>query len=99
LCRDERDLHRLLHRAPSGAHLRGGGRPAARRPGGGGGLGLHWGRLTAMIGPLLIIVVLVVALPIAFIITGGVISVILGQSLAKEGEYLNEGSELIDLNV
>ena len=31
-----------------------------------------------MIGPLLIIVVLVVALPIAFIITGGVISVILG---------------------
>ena len=52
-----------------------------------------------MIGPLLIIVVLVVALPIAFIITGGVISVILGQSLAEEGEYLNEGSELIDLNV
>ena len=25
--------------------------------------------------------------------------VILGQSLSKEGEYLNEGSELIDLNV
>jgi len=57
------------------------------------------GQTEPMIGPLLIIVTLVVALPVAFIITGGVISVILGQSLYKEGEYLNEGSELIDLNV
>jgi hypothetical protein len=52
-----------------------------------------------MIGPLLIIVALVVVLPVVFIITGGVLAVILGQSLTKEGEYLNEGSELIDLNV
>ncbi len=52
-----------------------------------------------MIGPILIVIVLVVALPVAFIITGGVLAAILGQSLAKEGEYLNEGSELIDLNV
>jgi hypothetical protein len=51
-----------------------------------------------MIGPLLIIVTLVVVLPVFFIITGGVLSVILGHSLTKEGEYLNEGSELIDLN-
>ena len=52
-----------------------------------------------MIGPLLIIVTLVVVLPVVFIITGGVLAVIMGQSLSKEGEYLNEGSELIDLNV
>ena len=57
------------------------------------------GQTDPMIGPLLIIVGLVVVLPVAFIITGGVLAVILGQSLSKEGEYLNEGSELIDLNV
>ena len=57
------------------------------------------GQTDRMIGPLLIIVGLVVVLPVAFIITGGVLAVILGQSLSKEGEYLNEGSELIDLNV
>lgn len=57
------------------------------------------GQTDPMIGPLLIVVTLVVVLPVAFIITGGVLAVILGQSLSKEGEYLNEGSELIDLNV
>jgi hypothetical protein len=57
------------------------------------------GQTERMIGPLLIIVGLVVVLPVAFIITGGILAVILGQSLSKEGEYLNEGSELIDLNV
>jgi hypothetical protein len=57
------------------------------------------GQTGAMIGPLLIVVALVVVLPVGFIIFGGVLAVILGQSLSKEGEYLNEGSELIDLNV
>jgi hypothetical protein len=57
------------------------------------------GQTERMIGPLLILVALLVVLPVAFIITGGVLAVILGQSLSKEGEYLNEGSELIDLNV
>ncbi len=56
------------------------------------------GQTEAMLGPLIIVVVLVVALPVGFIITGGVLSVVLGQSLTKEGEYLNEGSELIELN-
>jgi len=51
-----------------------------------------------MLGPLIIVVVLVVALPVLFIVTGALVSVILGQSLTKEGEYLNEGSELIELN-
>jgi len=56
------------------------------------------GQTEPMLGPLIIVVVLVVALPVLFIVTGALVSVILGQSLTKEGEYLNEGSELIELN-
>jgi len=52
-----------------------------------------------MVGPLLIILVLVVVIPVGVIITGGVISVILGHSLRMEGEYRNEDSELLELNV
>lgn len=50
-------------------------------------------------GPLLIIITLLVVIPVAAIITGGVISVLLGHSLRMEGEYRNEGSELTELNV
>lgn len=56
------------------------------------------GQTESMLGPLIIVVVLVFAFPVGFIVTGGVVSVLLGQSLTKEGEYLNEGSELIELN-
>ena len=52
-----------------------------------------------VLGALIILVALVVILPVSFIITGGVLSVLLGHSLRKEGEYRHEGSELIDLNV
>jgi hypothetical protein len=52
-----------------------------------------------MIPALVLAFALLVVLPVMFIITGGVIAVVLGQSLSKEGEYLNEGSELLDLNV
>lgn len=52
-----------------------------------------------MIPALILAFALLVVLPVMFIITGGVIAVVLGQSLSKEGEYLNEGSELLDLNV
>jgi hypothetical protein len=52
-----------------------------------------------MLGPLLIILALVVVIPVGVIITGGVISVILGHSLRMEGEYRNEDSELLELNV
>lgn len=56
------------------------------------------GQTETMLGPVLMIVILVVALPVAFMVTGAVLSVLLGHSLTKEGEYLNEGSELIELN-
>lgn len=52
-----------------------------------------------MLGAVIIVVALLVVLPVAFIATGGVLSVVLGHSLRKEGEYRHEGSELLDLNV
>jgi hypothetical protein len=51
-----------------------------------------------MLGPLLIIIGLLVVLPISFFVIGTVLSVLLGHSLRMEGEYMNEGSELIELN-
>ncbi len=51
-----------------------------------------------MFGPLLIVLTLVLALPISFFVIGALLSLLLGHSLTKEGEYMNEGSELIDLN-
>jgi hypothetical protein len=51
-----------------------------------------------MLGPILIVLTLVIALPISFFVIGAVLSVLLGHSLTKEGEYMNEGSELIELN-
>ncbi len=48
-------------------------------------------------GPLLIVIALVVAIPVGVIISGGVASVILGHSLRMEGEYRNEDSELLDI--
>ena len=52
-----------------------------------------------VLGALIILVTLFVVLPVGFIITGGVLSVVLGHSLRKEGEYRHEGSELIETNV
>lgn len=52
-----------------------------------------------MLGPILIILVLVAALPITFFVMGTVVAVVLGHFLTKDGEARNAGSELIDLNV
>ncbi len=51
-----------------------------------------------MIGPLLIVLTLLIVLPISFFVIGTLISVLLGHGLRMEGEYMNEGSELIELN-
>lgn len=50
-------------------------------------------------GPLLIVITLLIVIPVGVIITGGIVSVLLGHSLRMEGEYRNEGSELTELNV
>ncbi len=52
-----------------------------------------------MLGPILMILALLVALPVTFFVMGTVIAVLLGQFLTKEGVAMNENSELIDLNV
>ncbi len=51
-----------------------------------------------MLGPILIVVALLVVLPLSFFLIGTILSVLLGHTLRKEGEYMNEGSELIELN-
>ena len=56
------------------------------------------GQTLRMLGPILIILTLVVALPLSFFLIGTFLSVLLGHTLTKEGEYMNEGSELIELN-
>ena len=52
-----------------------------------------------MPGALIIVFVLVVAFPIAVLISGGFASAALGYFLKEEGETSNEGSELIETNV
>jgi hypothetical protein len=59
-----------------------------------GGVG-HDGRV---IGPIIIIVVLVVAIPVGVVMSGAVMAGILGWGLKSDVEDANEGSELIDLN-
>lgn len=52
-----------------------------------------------MIGQILIVIALVVVIPVVVFVSGAVISVLLGHLLRMEGEYRNEGSELLELNV
>ena len=52
---------------------------------------------TVHMGPLLIVITLVVAIPVGVIISGGILSVILGHSLRMEGEDRNADSEMLDI--
>lgn len=51
-----------------------------------------------MLGPLIMVFVLVAGLPVAFLASGTVLSVILGQTLWRDGEDRHRGSELVALN-
>ncbi len=51
-----------------------------------------------MIGVAIIVVVLVVAIPVAVLVSGGVGAAIIGWVLRTDADARNEGSELIDLN-
>ena len=51
-----------------------------------------------MLGPFIMIFVLVVGLPVAFLLSGTVLSVILGQTLWRDGEDRHRGSEMVSLN-
>ncbi len=52
-----------------------------------------------MLGALILAVVLLVVIPVSVMMTGGIVSAILGWALKDNGETTNEGSELLDLNV
>ncbi len=51
-----------------------------------------------MFGGFIMVLVLVVGLPITFLVTGTLLSVILGQTLWRDGEDRHRGSELVLLN-
>ena len=51
-----------------------------------------------MLGAVIIVVVIVVALPVAYFMTGGLLSAIFGWSAKAHAEDTHPGSELTDLN-
>lgn len=51
-----------------------------------------------MLGALIMAFVLIVGLPVGFLLSGTVATMVLGQTLWADGESRAEGSELIDLN-
>jgi hypothetical protein len=51
-----------------------------------------------MIGAIVLAVVIIIAIPMTVLISGGVAAAIIGRFLKEEGEASHEGSELIELN-
>ena len=51
-----------------------------------------------MIGPILIVIALVLVIPVAVIISGGILAGVIGATLKKNGEATHKGSELVELN-
>ncbi len=51
-----------------------------------------------MLGAAIIVVVIVVALPVTYLMTGGILSAVMGWALKSNGEDTHPGSELTDLN-
>jgi flagellar basal body-associated protein FliL len=51
-----------------------------------------------VLGAVLMVLILLVVLPVAFLIGGAILAAILGQSLTVTKERDFEGSELVDLN-
>jgi hypothetical protein len=49
-------------------------------------------------GPIIIVVVTVILLPVSFLVGGGLVAAILSGALKSNAEATHEGSELIDLN-
>ena len=49
-------------------------------------------------GPIIVVFVLLIVLPISFLIAGAVIAMVLSSALKSNAEATHEGSELIDLN-
>lgn len=52
----------------------------------------------SMLGPTIIVIVLVVAIPVGVVMSGAIMAAILGWALKTDVEEAHEGSELIELN-
>jgi hypothetical protein len=50
-----------------------------------------------MVGALILALVIVVMLPVGVMVAGLVLSALLGQALAEDGDSRHEGSELVEL--
>ncbi len=51
-----------------------------------------------MLGAAIIVIVLVIAIPVAVLMSGSIGALIIGWFLRSEADATHEGSELIDLN-
>jgi hypothetical protein len=51
-----------------------------------------------MLGAVIIVVVVVIALPVAYLVTGAVLSAVMGWALKSTAEDAHPGSELTELN-
>jgi hypothetical protein len=51
-----------------------------------------------MLGALILAFVIVVAIPVAVMMSGAIVAALLGQTLVEDAELRHEGSELIGLN-
>ena len=51
-----------------------------------------------MIGAVIIVVVLLVAIPVGVMMSGGIGAAIIGHFVRTDADARNEGSELLDLN-
>ena len=51
-----------------------------------------------MLGAVIIVIVILIALPVAYLMTGAVLAAFMGWSLRANGEDTHPGSELTDLN-
>ena len=51
-----------------------------------------------MLGAIILAVIIIVAIPVSVMMTGGIVAAVLGWALKDNGEATHEGSELIDLS-
>ena len=51
-----------------------------------------------MVGAIIIVVVLLLLIPVLVLMSGGIASAILGETLERDAEVRDEGSELLDLD-
>ncbi len=51
-----------------------------------------------MLGPIVLVVILLVGIPVSVMMTGAVVAGLLGWTLKENGEATHEGSELIDIS-